>query len=162
MHSHQSLSGDRMVLSRIDAVVQSKWFIAAIVVWLGVTLGIWPAVQHQAVQSIFHLRPVMTGWTATSVTREGDDVLISGHVVKRWQCDYRPPPVAETVAGRPLATETNSLMSSREWPADGYPRNFGPWRIKNGAGQKIRLYYHHVCFGADVLTPLGVIDATKL
>jgi len=151
-----------MVLSRIDTIVQSKWFIAAALAWLAAVAGLLPAVQHQAVQTMFNMRPVMTHWTPTSVTRDGDDVLVSGHVIKRWQCDYQPPPLAETVTGRPLVTSTQSSTANRDWPSDGYPRDFGPWRIKGGAGQKIRVYFHHVCFGSDVITPVGVIDATKL
>ena len=151
-----------MVLQRIDRVIQHRWVIVGCIVWLMAMLGMGQALQHQAVQWLFRISPVMTEWTAAKVARDGNDVLVSGTVVKRWQCEYLAPPIAETITGAPLETQTHSLLPQRMWPADGRPRDFGPWRIKNAAGMRFRLYYHHECFGVDVLTFLGHIDATDL
>jgi hypothetical protein len=144
---------------RIDAFVQSRTVMVLALLSLFLFVGAGPVLQHAATQALFKVRPVVASWDALRIERDGNDVLLSGTAVKRWQCAYQPPPIAETLTGAQLQT---FAPTGREWPSDGNARTFGPWRIKDAAGTKFRLYLHHKCFDSDVLTPLGVVDATHL
>lgn len=130
--------------------------VAVLVVILGPPVG--EAIKHASVRSVVALAPVKHDWKVTSVKIDGPDIVVSGSMVKRWACDYQPPPRALDAAGAHYIVESASPTKVNNWPVSNKPYNFGPWRVVGAAGQKVMLYQEDECLGVSVFTWLGAID----
>jgi hypothetical protein len=149
------------MMSRVDAIVTHRLTVVAMLLMLAVLTGALPAAQSAAVQAWYRLSPVMQDWQVQSIQIDGADVVIAGTVRKRWACSYQPPPRAHTDVGAPLIVESTAPVPGASWPTSDQAMQWGPWRIRLAAGQRVILYHHHVCGdGHDVFTKLGVIDTT--
>lgn len=98
-------------------------------------------------------------WTATSVTREGDDLVIVGTMVRTRTCDYDPPPLAFNDRGLPVQIVSRGGSKGRNWPPSSIPRVFGPWVIPGGAGQQWTISLEARCHPAwPIVVDVGHID----
>lgn len=108
------------------------------------------------------LFPVHSQWRVASTEVDGDDVIISGTMLKNRDCRYIPPPRARTLDGQNLKVTSSSPTAEITWMSDAKPQNFGPWRIHGGARETVIVYQHHQChFAWDTFTELGRVQAGK-
>lgn len=99
------------------------------------------------------------GWTATNVTREGDDLVIVGTMVRTRTCDYDPPPLAFNERGLPVQIVSHGGSKGRNWPPSDIPRVFGPWVIPGGAGQQWTISLEARCHPLwPIVVDVGHID----
>lgn len=92
------------------------------------------------------LFPVTTNWEPASVVTDGDDVIVSGTMIKaRCSCRYVPPPRARDSVGQNYLIVSTSPTASSSWACSGQPQAFGPWRVKGGAGKVLTFYQEHQC-----------------
>lgn len=107
--------------------------------------------------------PVMTDWTITEARIEGNDLIVSGTVVKRRDCTYIPPPRALASDGAQLLVRSYSPTARISWPAGAGPQQFGPWRVINGANRDVQFFFQHSCHAAyDIVTPLGTVQRNSI
>jgi hypothetical protein len=105
--------------------------------------------QRLALVTYHKAFPVITGWQPSAVFVDGSDVIVSGSMVKRYDCKYMPPPRAFDPAGRPFVVVATSVTPTTNFPTGERP--FGPWRIVGAAATpRIDLMQEHDC-GNDVL-----------
>lgn len=134
-------------------------FIILYTVWdaLGPTIG--STVRY----AYYSLKPVIFDWKVDFVTIEGKDVILRGSMRKRHECLYLPPPRAVDTAGKHYDVVSGSTSPGGRWPANGQAFQYGPWRIVDGAGQRLTLYQQHDCPETPAVTTiLGVLDSGKL
>lgn len=119
-------------------------------------------VQHASIKAYFALRPPVVLWKPLEIVVDGPDVIVRGTLVKAWDvCEYMPPPRAEDPTGQHYNVISGNVGSNLPWPARAEPYRFGPWRIFDGAGKKLRLYQHHDCLDTSIFTTLGEVDTRK-
>ena len=108
---------------------------------IGATLGFAVLQQIEPV-----MLPVTTDWEPLSVTVEGDDLVVSGVMVKRRNCDYIQPPRARSATGnKQFVVISRAPTSGLSWAADADPQPFGPWVIKGAVGHRIEMYIAYRC-----------------
>ena len=84
------------------------------------------------------LRPVVEYWTVNDSKLDGDDLLLSGTMIKRRDCMFMPPTLArDTKTGRNFMVESGSPTAGKTWAASDYPQAFGPWRVRGAAGKTL-------------------------
>lgn len=104
--------------------------------------------------------PVNIKWQVTTVEVLGNDLVVSGTMVKDRACDYKPPPRAFSSTGAPMAVRSQSATAGQNWPPGPTPRPFGPWVIVDGAKDTPTLYQEHWChLGWAVWSKLGSVNA---
>jgi hypothetical protein len=89
--------------------------------------------------------PVITNWTPLAVVVEGDDVIISGMMVKSRGCSYLPPPRARSSDGRVFPVISTAPLPGFSWAPSPTPQQFGPWRVVGARGYRLELYQEHRC-----------------
>lgn len=127
---------------------------------IGMVLGPPAAemVKHAAVTAIVSALPVKHDFRVAKLGVDGFDVVVSGTMVKRWSCEYQPPPRAVDSSGLHYLVESSSATRSSNWPISNAPYAFGPWRIVGAAGRKVSIYQEDECLGVGVFSWLGTID----
>lgn len=107
--------------------------------------------------------PVSTDWTPTNMTVEGNDLVISGTLVRRrCSCKYVPPPRARDNTGQNFKVVSGSPTANVSWACDDIPQKFGPWRVIDGANRKLTFYQEHSCTPYwTTFTFLGTIEPQR-
>jgi hypothetical protein len=137
----------RATARRIGDAAGSLWAWLIALALLGIMIG-EPA-QRWALIQYHKAYPVMTDWEPSAVFVDGNDVVVSGSMFKRYDCGYIPPPRAFDPAGRPFIVTAASTTPALNFPTGARP--FGPWRIVNGAvATRIDLVQEHDC-GNEVI-----------
>lgn len=118
----------------------------------------------QAVESSYF--PVLSDWSPVDVRRDGQDLIVTGTMVKRRaECQYIPPQrVRDDTIGQHLQLVSMAPTSGVNWDDnDGRPQFFGPWRVVGGAGRVLEFYSEHRCPGqpSPTFSRLGRIDDTQ-
>jgi hypothetical protein len=109
------------------------------------------------------LLPVATHWTVESASRDGNDLILAGTMVKRRPCIYTPPIIVRDTAGLNYRMEHQSSIRGTSWAASTQPQRFGPWRIYDGAGKRLTFTSLFECHSLwPTFTELGVFDARNL
>jgi hypothetical protein len=109
------------------------------------------------------LLPVATHWTVTSATRDGNDLVMTGTMIKRRPCTYTPPIIVRDMQGQNYRMEHQSTVRGNTWAPSSEPQRFGPWRIYDGAGKKLTFTSLYECHSLwPTFTELGVFDAGNL
>lgn len=109
--------------------------------------------------------PVKTDWRVLdSRIDDGKDLVVSGTMIKHFDCDYQPPPGAlDIVTGEHMLVESLSPTKLQSWPASDKPYKWGPWKIYNGAGRLLKFYNRDKCsFLWTSYTELGVFNALTM
>lgn len=123
---------------------------------IGLIVALW------LVKTIDGLIPVNDSWTPTSVTIVGEDVWISGTLIKHRNCQYIAPNRAKSDGGVNFKVESHSPTAGVAWIASDEPQRFGPWQVHGAANTKFTLYQEFECHAAwNVFNILGVVDARK-
>ena len=104
-----------------------------------------PALMDYGAEQYDQLRPVVRDWRVTEAFVNGQDVTLSGTMLKVRDCLLIPPPVARDDRGRPYAVETPMWR-----PKDALPimQGWGPWTVLDGAGKRLRFSMVYLCSGA--------------
>lgn len=104
--------------------------------------------------------PIKSNWTVLNSSIEnGTDLLISGTVIKHFDCEYLPPPRAvDLLTGKHLLVESLSITKSQSYNASDKPYTWGPWRIYDGAGKILKIYQVDKCIWIQ-FTDLGVFNS---
>lgn len=92
-----------------------------------------------------YINPVKTDWKVTQKQVEGLDLIISGTMIKRRDCEYNPPPGARDILGNYLLVASSHPASNQSRPASPTPMSWGPWRVIGGANKEIQLYQIDRC-----------------
>lgn len=119
-----------------------------------------PWLAHTLEPAVF---PVAAQWTVVSAVRDGNDLLLTGTMIKRRPCRYTPPVIVRDSVGQNYRMEHLSSVRGTSWAASPDPQRFGPWRIQDGVGKKLTftmLYECHTLW--PTFTELGVFDAGNL
>lgn len=104
--------------------------------------------------------PVSRDWMVTEWHNDGNDVIVVGTFRKTRSCSYIPPPrVLSVAAGEPMLVRSESRTPVFSMPASQDLRKFGPWRVIDGANQKLLFHQEHECHPLwNVFTNLGSFD----
>ncbi len=109
------------------------------------------------------LLPVATHWKVESATRDGNDLLLTGTMVKRRACVYTPPLIVRDSAGMNYRMEHLSAVRGSSWASSPQPQQWGPWRIYDGAGKRLTFISLYECHSLwPTFTELGVFDGRNL
>lgn len=109
------------------------------------------------------LLPVATHWTVIKAERDGDDLLLTGTMIKRRPCIYTPPVIVRDTAGQNYRMEHLSSVRGHSWAASPEPQRFGPWKVYGGAGKKLTFTSLYECHSLwPTFTELGTFDARNL
>lgn len=136
-----------------------KW-LAACMVMCGAFLFVTPIALLVGPSMEARYLPVLTDWTVTSAKRDGNDLIISGTSVK-WprDCQYLGEIHAGDDTGIGYWVESLNAAPLVSRPASRQPYQWGPWRIRNGAGRRLSFAQSHQCHPLwTVTTRLGVYD----
>jgi hypothetical protein len=131
------------------------WVILMAVVFAFVVLTALTVAQR--IEQLYF--PVNVDWTPSSVTREGDNLIVAGTMVHARDCQYIPPPRARTIDGQGLLVESRSPTRATSWAVSDTPQRFGPWVVHGGAGKRVLFYQEHRCHLLwHITTDLGEVD----
>lgn len=108
--------------------------------------------------------PVLDDWQIAEWHYEGDrDVVLTGTMRKVRQCDYIAPIRVVDQFGVHYRVESRSPTAGQNWATDDGTRQFGPWVVIGGAGQKLRFYTEHQCsMPWKVFSQLGGLDTSTV
>lgn len=130
---------------------------------LVLTLSVFLLTLVQLAELEIRLKPVTSDWTATNIWADGDDLMVYGHMVKRRDCSYIPPPRAVSSEGRPLLVVSYAANKQSSWPASPDPVFFGPWRVVGGAGKIVDFTQEYRChFAWPLFMYQGRVDGIQL
>jgi hypothetical protein len=136
-----------------DALVSSSIVLALLFVSIFVLLP-----QGQRIDS--YLNPVKKDWVVETQAFDGNDLIISGTLVKARSCTYLPPPRARDNFGNTFLVQSLSAGPGISWVASKHPQKWGPWRVVNGKNKVIEFYMVDKChFLWDNVTILGSLNA---
>lgn len=128
---------------------------ASLLIVFGDPLGELGVRLHDAV------RPVVIEWTVQSAARDGDDLILSGTLVKQRACTFLPPTLARDHDGRNYAVVSGSATAGKTWAPSDAPQRWGPWRVIGGAGKQLTFLNVYLCGqSAPSVVQLGVYPGT--
>lgn len=108
------------------------------------------------------MNPVIHSWRPTSVLQDGDDIVVSGTMVKARDCPFIAPPMARLETGQNVPIASTSPTAGMTWDNSEKPQRFGPWRIPGGARHHVTIYLRHQCHALwSTVTEVGVIPASS-
>lgn len=138
-----------------DVGVRFILTVAAMLLSLGALMIFGPSAE-------IALFPVSINWRVDRVAHEGDNLILSGTVVRnRKHCKYLAPPGARDGADN-LGLISMSQGPTDTWAFSTVPQRWGPWVIVGGAGRRLEFFIHHRCHAAWMLTTeLGQYDDRK-
>ena len=102
-------------------------------------LSLFPSALPSLEQSLF---PVADGWRVETAVRDGDDLLLTGTMIRERPCRFLPPVVARNERGQNLKLVHQSAIGGTSWAPSSEPQKWGPWRIVGGAGQVLSVTRH--------------------
>ena len=116
--------------------------------------------QAQAIDS--YLNPVKTDWQVLDHRFEGEDIMMSGTLIKLRDCSYLPPPRARDRFGNTYLVQSYSPTANLSWSAQTVPQKWGPWRVIGAKNRVVEFYTVDRChFLWDNVTILGEFDGTQ-
>ena len=101
------------------------------------------------------MRPVVIKWRVTEARTEGQDVVLSGDMVKQRACAYVPPTVARDPHGQNYIVHSESRTAGITWAASDEPQKWGPWTVRGAAGKVLEFSNLYVCGERKVIVHLG-------
>lgn len=104
-----------------------------------------PGVMDYGREQYEKIRPVISEWKVTKAETDGDDITLSGTMLKNRDCLLVPPVIARDLAGTPYLLE--SLSSWRSKDASNEIQPWGPWTVRRGAGKKLSFVMVYMCGG---------------
>lgn len=108
------------------------------------------------------LFPAMKDWQPTVVTIKGNDIELSGTVVKSRSCKYLPPPRARDENGTHYIVESDAPTRTMTWAPSDEPQKFGSWRVFGVRGKELTFYQEHRCHWLwDAVVVLGTIKVKE-
>jgi hypothetical protein len=115
--------------------------------------------------NVFEARvmPVAVEWTVTEARRDGEDLYLSGTMVKRRPCLYVPPIIVRDQIGQNYLMEHQSAIRGNSWAASSGAQKFGPWKVHKGAGKLLTFSAVYDCHSLwPTFNTLGTFDARGL
>jgi hypothetical protein len=107
------------------------------------------------------LRPIITEWTVENAIQDGDDLVVSGTMIKHRDCVFVPPTMARDALGRNYTVFSSSPTAGKSWAASGEPQHWGPWRVHGGIGKRLTFVNVYLCDGYPSVIDLGVYGKIK-
>lgn len=138
----------RGVVRKIEQVSSSLWgWLIALVMILIMAAD---PLQRLAMIQYYKASPVMSNWEPSEIYVDGNDVIVSGWMIKNHDCTYIPPPRASDPSKRPFVVVAKSATPYQNFPTGPMP--FGPWMIVGAAASpRVDMAQEHDC-GNDVIT----------
>lgn len=133
----------------------------AVVIFIGLLLGpatliIMPGVADIGNRAYDHIAPVIVEWRVTESRTVGEDLIVSGTMVKQRDCLFIPPTLARDEHGRNLLVLSTSPTAGKSWAADDKPQRWGPWQVVGGAGKRLTFINLYQCWhGTPTVSELG-------
>jgi hypothetical protein len=106
-----------------------------------------PAVYDFGTSVYDGLRPVASDWKVNSKFTDGNDLVVSGTMVKNRSCMFVPPTLARDAFGKNHLVISTSPTSGKTWAADESPQAWGPWRVVDGASDTLTFINIYLCNG---------------
>jgi hypothetical protein len=99
---------------------------------------ITPALLEAGELGYDRLRPIVVDWKVTESHIEGDDVILSGSMIKQRDGLFVPPTLARDLhTGRNYPVMSSAPTAGRTWAASNNPQSWGPWTVKGGANKEL-------------------------
>jgi hypothetical protein len=115
--------------------------------------------QRLMSHAVYRAFPVVYAWTPSTISSLGADGIVAGTMRRRWNCEYRYPPLAQDVrTGERLMTMSLAKNPTQTLAPSAHVYHFGPWVVANGAGRRVQLRMHHICDGFDAFSELDIVD----
>jgi hypothetical protein len=139
------------------SVTKTDWFVGFFS-FIGALL-VTPALLLHGGQVYDWAFPVVSNWTPTSITRDGDDLLVKGTMIRhRGECQHLSPPMARLAAGQNIPVISSSPTAGLSWAESDEPQVFGPWRVPGAAKVAVTFYLRHRCHAMwTTVTEIGTI-----
>jgi hypothetical protein len=107
-------------------------------------------------------QPVVTDWHVISAAHDGDDLVLTGTMIKRRNCTFVPPTLARDREGRNYAVISAAATAGKTWAASDDPQQYGPWRVVGGAGKRLTFLNVYLCGrSSPSVVELGVFGGTQ-
>lgn len=124
------------------------------VITLGVVLGpvmlvTWPGFAEIGAKIYDRWNPVITDWVVTESRTDGEDLIVSGTMIKQRECVFIPPTLARDEHGRNLQVLSTSPTAGKSWASSDQPQRWGPWHVTGGAGKKLVFINLYQCWHAS-------------
>ena len=87
--------------------------------------------------------PVVSDWSPDTIQRDGDDLIVSGTMVKRRPCTHLAPPMARLANGQNIRVVSSSPTAGITWDDSKTPQRFGPWRVAGAAQAETTFYLRY-------------------
>lgn len=134
----------------------------SVVIFIGILLGpvvlaMMPWIEDMSVRAYDKANPVIVDWMVTESRTVGEDLIVSGTMIKVRNCVFIPPTLARDEHGRNLQVLSTSPTAGKSWAADDKPQEWGPWQVVGGAGKKLTFINIYQCWhDAPTAMLLGV------
>ncbi len=120
-------------------------------------IAISPGLMELGASTYDRINPIASDWIVTDSRNDGDDVVLSGHMLKHRNCVFVPPTIARDSAGQNYPVVSGSATAGKTWAASGQPQRFGPWRVVGGANKKLTFVNVYICGeGRPSILTLGI------
>jgi hypothetical protein len=134
----------------IEAISKAVWHnigaIAAGALLFPTVIFMTPAMLDAGEMAYDRMRPVVVNWVVTDERSEGDDLILSGTMVKQRDCIFLPPTLARDMSsGRNYAVSSAAPTAGKTWAASSDPQSWGPWTVKGGAGKRLMFANVYIC-----------------
>jgi hypothetical protein len=139
-----------MTLSRAD------WTVSLLSIALALLFA--PALMMHGGEIYDWANPVISDWKPDRITRDGNDLIVSGTMVKHRPCTHLAPPMARLATGQNIKVDSTSPTAGITWDRSPTPQRFGPWRVVGAAQVETTFYLRYRCHaGWDTTVEIGTI-----
>jgi hypothetical protein len=135
-----------MIKTLTDAIWHNLGALAAGALLFPAIVFMTPAILEAGELAYDRMRPVAVNWVVTDERVEGDDLVLSGTMVKQRDCIFLPPTLARDLSnGRNYAVTSAAPTAGKTWAASRDPQAWGPWKVAGGAGKRLMFANIYVC-----------------